>query len=198
MHHPAYRGTAFTLIELLIVVAIIGILAAIAVPNFLNAQMRAQIAKVKGDMRALGSAIETYRIDHNRYPFFDAYALPARYNSITYRLISLTTPLAYIGSVDLQDPFLKILPAEGYEDEMPRESYNYRSYETFNPELNIKAWALNSMGPDRTADKGLQVELWARGLVSADTVLIYDTTNGLVSRGDMPYTGGESRYQANF
>ncbi|MFB3785927.1 MAG: type IV pilin protein [bacterium] len=198
MHHSAYRDTAFTLIELLIVVAIIGVLAAIAVPNFLNAQLRAQIAKVKGDMRALGSAVEAYRIDHNRYPCFDAYALPARYNSITYRLIPLTTPVAYIGSVDLQDPFLKTLPAEGYEDEMLRESYNYRSYETFNPELNIKAWVLNSMGPDRTTDRGLQTELWARGLVGADTVVIYDPTNGPVSRGDMPYTGGESRYRANF
>lgn len=198
MRPSASRVLAFTLIELLIAVAILGILAAIAAPNFLNAQLRAQIAKVKGDMKALGSAIETYRIDHNRYPYFDAYALPARYNSITYRLIPLTTPVAYIGSVDLQDPFLKTLPAEGYEDEMLRESYNYRSYETFNPELNIKAWALNSMGPDRTTDKGLQVEPWARGLVSADTVVIYNPTNGLVSRGDMPHTGGETRYQSNF
>lgn len=54
---------AFTLIELLIVVAIIGILAAIAVPNFLNAQMRAKIARAQADMKTLSTAIEQLRLD---------------------------------------------------------------------------------------------------------------------------------------
>ena len=58
----------FTLIELLIVVAIIGILAAIAVPNFLNAQIRAKIANTEADHRSLATAIESYRLDNNMYP----------------------------------------------------------------------------------------------------------------------------------
>ena len=64
---------AFTLIELLIVVAIIAILAAIAVPNFLEAQVRAKVSRVKSDMRAVATALESYHVDNNRYiPFCPA------------------------------------------------------------------------------------------------------------------------------
>ncbi len=59
---------AFTLIELLIVVAIIAILAAIAVPNFLEAQTRAKISRVQSDQRTYATALETYYIDNNSYP----------------------------------------------------------------------------------------------------------------------------------
>ena len=60
---------AFTLIELLIVVAIIAILAAIAVPNFLEAQTRAKVSRVLSDERTYSTALETYYIDNNAYPY---------------------------------------------------------------------------------------------------------------------------------
>ncbi len=59
---------AFTLIELLIVVAIIGILAAIAVPNFLNAQTRAKVSRSISDIRNTDLAIHSYMVDNTTVP----------------------------------------------------------------------------------------------------------------------------------
>ena len=58
----------FTLIELLIVVAIIGIIAAIAIPNLLNAIDRGKQKRTMADMRSIGTAVESYAIDNNIYP----------------------------------------------------------------------------------------------------------------------------------
>ena len=57
----------FSLIELLIVVAIIGIIAAIAIPNLLNAIQRGKQKRSLGDLRTLGTAVESYAIDNNFY-----------------------------------------------------------------------------------------------------------------------------------
>ncbi len=58
----------FTLIELLIVVAIIGIIAAIAIPNLLTAIQRSKQKRSVADIRSLGNVVESYAVDFNAYP----------------------------------------------------------------------------------------------------------------------------------
>ena len=62
------RQKGFTLIELLIVVAIIGIIAAIAIPNLLNAINRGRQKRTMADIRSIATAIEAYSVDFNFYP----------------------------------------------------------------------------------------------------------------------------------
>ena len=196
------RVQCFTLIELLIVVAIIGVLAAIAVPNFLQAQVRAKLARVQADFHSLSVAIESYNIDHNHYP--DKYKFPhPGHNQIFHRFIALTTPVAYINSVNLPDPFLEVLGATGpwpggtgpWSKDSRRFSYACRNYEFWKPDQQFKVWLLCSFGPDKDYSLGLEAELWARGLVPPDLVVIYSLTNGLYSSGDIVRTGGETRFE---
>ncbi len=184
----------FTLIELLIVVAIIAILAAIAVPNFLEAQVRSKVARVKADFRSLATGIESYAVDSRSYPWRPGYT--SQYNEISLRLADLTTPIAYMTNVDMKDPFISTGTQGGYTDKLMRYQYNYRNYQYDNGGVaaikNLHAWALNSVGPDHLKNQGLKIESFARGLTT-DTV-IYDPTNGTTSAGDIPWTGGDTKY----
>jgi prepilin-type N-terminal cleavage/methylation domain-containing protein len=59
------RRGAFTLVEIMIVVAIIALLAAIAVPNFLRARKRTQAARIMEDLRLIDAAVDHYAIEAN-------------------------------------------------------------------------------------------------------------------------------------
>ena len=66
-HRPA-RQSGFTLIEIMVVVVILGILAAIVVPNIMGRPDEARIAKAKQDIAAIESALNLYRLDNYNYP----------------------------------------------------------------------------------------------------------------------------------
>ncbi len=94
----------FTLIELLIVVAIIGILAAIAVPNFAKSRQRAMISRGVADMRSVIQVYRLYFMDNNGWP---------RHTDSPYAMNNLTTPIAYL-SAPIYDVFTMSDPSQKY------------------------------------------------------------------------------------
>ncbi|MFH1744238.1 MAG: type II secretion system protein [bacterium] len=93
------RPKGFTLIELLIVVAIIGILAAVAVPHFVNARIKAAQSALRADMRILSVALDSYQLDNGAI-------LPGSSRLHMSRVVDsqflseLTTPVSYLTSED--------------------------------------------------------------------------------------------------
>ncbi|MGI8908837.1 MAG: type II secretion system protein [Candidatus Sumerlaeaceae bacterium] len=185
---------AFTLIELLMVVAIIVILAAIAIPNFLEAQTRAKVSRAHNDLRAIGTAIESYRVDHNQYPpenwvgaervsAWGDFFIP---NAV--RLVRITTPIAYITSLpnDIFDPGTDPL------NQLQPHTYHYVAkndptrpneipfFQGNNPDNMHMEWMMQSYGPDLGRDGGSET-YWQYPR--------YDPTNGTLSIGNILRSG---------
>lgn len=207
LFQPLYCSKkAFTLIELLIVVAIIAILAAIAVPNFLEAQTRAKVSRVKNDLRALGTAVETYRIDNNRYPICATFWAPTAFE----KMASLTTPVSYMSSI-LRDPFLsgtgKSVIPEGYGNPgVVEDTYLYNLGTVLNGGQTGKSfdeknrWSLTAIGPDIKLDWPYYAfDNKYIGTDRSDQYIqyIYDPTNGSISSGEIFYRGGRSSTNAS-
>ena len=189
------RTSGFTLIELLIVVAIIGILAAIAVPNFLNAQTRARIARVQSDQRSVAVAVDSYRIDHNAFPY------PKSMSRHVSEVYELTTPVAYLSSIHLEDPFNTERMNDAGQLDMSYTSYIWGNYKgewgtwwagSNGVELAQMpdGFSINSAGPDHAFSSAMHIPLEIRFHKQVSGV-IFDSTNGLHSSGDIIRYGGD-------
>ncbi len=189
------KSKAFTLIELLIVVAIIGILAAIAVPNFLQAQIRAKVAKAVSNMRSVETGLEMYYLDKGSYPrwAWDGWGNPDLHYT-GFR--DLTTPVSYVSSTAaFINPF-KVTYIRDHHVPDGREldpyfelgTFHYtgadiRRQTTFNrTDFPRNVWLLESSGPDSADDYGASNY--------PQPALVYHPTNGLLSRGDIFHGGG--------
>lgn len=176
----------FTLIELLIVVAIIGILAAIAVPNFLNAQTRARLARIQADFKNIETALEMYQLDYSSFPTDAWRGFLRRPNG----WIMLSTPIAYINTGALIDPFkapyVEVPDMDRqFGDALYEIGTGNNNPDQFN-DFPYNDWILNSLGPDaglgpEHADDSSQM---ANYPFSTD-LYQYDPSNGLVSNGDI-------------
>ena len=195
------RRLAFTLIELLIVIAIIAILALIAIPNFLEAQVRAKVSKARTDMRSIATALEAYYVDYNNYPVNLEYADDTDYRMFSYGWLAqfdgLTTPIAYISSYYImQDPF-KIRRTGTYKQNLDY-SYEYCNirclWQYIGYTVTTYLWGLRSIGPDRVWGPNphnpdpAYASVWLLCRFTPQdpgTLWYYDPTNGTTSGGDI-------------
>lgn len=177
----------FTLIELLIVIAIILILISIALPNFLEAQMRAKVVKVKGEIRSLALALEQYYLDFKIYPPENEADTTVR-GRTSQGLFWLSSPIKYMSRIP-EDPFCA--------RDSPDDKSMY--YETGGIKTGkapcfmcLATWALYTRGPDLGEDiksAAPHCELPSDGSVDS-----YSPTNGTRSGGDIFQYGGDPRW----
>lgn len=175
---------AFTLIELLIVVAIIAILAAIAVPNFLEAQVRSKVARTHSDLRSLATALEAYRVDNNSYPRAELY------DNLSERLVVITTPISYISNIP-GDPFFSYTMAGigGFEEEYIYASGNiyFGTGSQFDNTMYLGSiFSLGGRGPDGNINASGYCMAHPFALRNKTNMFgSYDPTNGTISDGDI-------------
>jgi type II secretory pathway pseudopilin PulG len=160
------------------------------VPNFLNAQTRAKIARAESDVRAIDQAIRMYQLDNNFYP--------VRSGLMHERYIPLTTPVSYMSSIPL-DPFNPFptdtsrgakdgANVKGNYDYWTRYWANgsskgsgYWGQKTAFP-ANKYEWQLRGFGP---TEEWIPNLVYPAGHPNAGEYVEYDMSNGLISDGNI-------------
>jgi general secretion pathway protein G len=179
---------AFTLVELLVVVAIISILATISLPNFQHAMTKSRVAAAQKEMQTLSTAIEAYALDYNVYPLDgnDWFDKKEEYYDQLHIQSVLTTPTTFISEIP-DDLFHQKhmhkddLMAERHFQFGPPYPYIYMSKGNFTTHRGApKAYYIFSVGPNHYFDNASEKE---------EDFVLYDATNGTISGGDLMRKG---------
>lgn len=184
--------------------ALIGLLSIIAVaaitPNFMEAQIRQRTARAHANLAVLASALETYRVDYNKYPgdgddycwHYPIYP----YLYYWYPPDTMTTPIAYISFDSTRDPFREDATfPPGYKFKSLRYVYVDMTWgmagtrtwlSPYYPFLKswFGSWNITSVGPDALFGPYYPPNIYP-GTMYPSLQVPYDPTNGLGSRGDI-------------
>ena len=194
---------AFSLIELLIVTAIISILASIALPNFMEAQIRSKVSRVKADCISLRTAIEAYRLDHAAYPYrrnedaSDSDIIPIpKISECSSQMSVLTTPVGYMNYLPV-DIFNTTVASPNnlldyYDNQQVAWMINSRKllgFAYFFKPTDVN-WLVVSAGPDGYLGpfSDTYSTVATPDVLKGTMYSAYDPTNGTTSRGNI-YVG---------
>lgn len=179
-----------TLSELLIVIAILSLVAAISTPRFLEAQTRAVVVQVKNDLRILDQALSAYFVDQGDFP-------PPASNGHGARMYRLSTPIAYHDDPKRPEPFkdegLFTTPPYGYHGRNSQVNIfwnNDGQPGNFSGRPVMSWYVLRSSGPDNDRDGGGASALNSTASRHDFVNYVYDPTNGTYSKGDIWRAGG--------
>lgn len=135
MHNSRYiakKMNGFTLIEVMVVVVILGILAAVVVPKIMSRPEQARIVKVKQDILAIQSALDLYKLDNGYYPSTDQ-GLQA--------LVSKPT----------SDPIPRNWKSDGYLQQLPTDPWG-QSYQYINDNEKLRIFSYGAKGKDGNSE----------------------------------------------
>ena len=122
------KQSGFTLIEVMVVVVILGILAAVIVPKIMSRPEQARIVKAKQDIGAIQSAMDLYKLDNGTYPTTDQ-GLQALVNKPT------------------SDPIPRNWKSDGYLQKLPVDPWG-GAYQYINQNEKLKIFTYGSKGKD--------------------------------------------------
>jgi general secretion pathway protein G len=126
--------SGFTLIEVMVVVVILGILAAIIVPKIMSRPEQARMVKVKQDILAIQSALDLYKLDNSTYPTTD--------QGLQALVTKPSTP-----------PIPRNWKSEGYLQEIPMDPWN-EAYQYINDNEKVRIFSYGPKGKEGNSEIG--------------------------------------------